>query len=317
LLSFTFSDILVDKGIVGETSKLVFRTTVENLRGNPVMILNLVGDVNVGVALGSIATPLGACTTRAPKMVSAPKGQKTSLKITLDMPWTRVNAIQKLRGDSVELYFTINLRGVCAEVRRSSGGWELSYLEEISGNVKMMLRDKTEEYIVITRDQWAKVLYDLKYGEIKIIELPLLPIPEPQLEMLRSSVEAIKSSLNALRRNDPIGCVTKARNAIDIITVPPVKEGEKRRIKKELKERIIEGTPEVLKSHINDVLDRVDDIAGKSFNFITKFVKVQLPPEAPYYPPTNTDLEISISLASDVVRYVINLINEAVEMKSK
>lgn len=299
-ISLVYEDMHVDH-IVGEVPRLRFRVKVEKPENKITMILNLVGVVTVK-SDGQLK--LGKCLIEAPEFI--PEKGTGIIHLTLDMPCAKVDAVEDLRKEKEELEFRIDLHGVYAEVSHSStGGYNISSLNPISDAVYSYMSSgvKTHSFR-ITREKWANILRQLKYGEVKIIELPILGMPEPSLDKLKAASTAVEEALKKFRDRDDTGSIDWARRAIDAITV---QRGNGRTIQGEVKDIIINKTPDPLKHHVKEVMSRLGRLAATAYHFQSKFVKEQRLPERPYHPPTRKDAEFSINITADILKYLIAL----------
>jgi len=313
-LSFVYKDLEIRK-IVGESPKLCFHLKVMNESNEEKVIFKLSGQVNIGPRPAEIRTFLGVCESGALDII--PANKEEIIHLMLDMSWAKVKAIEDIRRGTSEIFFTIYLEGIYANTHESKNReLEVSSFDLIRGPAKSYQHDgTTADYIIIKREEWVNLLAELKYGEVKVIELPLALVPEPILNELETARRGIEGALRKYRENDSLGCVVMARNALEAITEPPTTQ-KKRRIKETIQKYVIESAPEALKDHISNVLDKLDDISGRSYDFLSKFVKEPPVPERPYHPPSNIDAEFSMHLVADLIRYLTNIIDRFRELKT-
>lgn len=312
-LSFVYKSLEV-RETVGEFPKLRFNIRAKNDSDEKAVILKLSGEVNIGPRPGEIGTLLGRCTSDGLYVI--PPNQEEIIHLIIDIPWAKVKAIENIREGIAEILFSIYLEGAYANVYNSRNGeFQISALGLIRSQVKSYLRDGTSvDHILVNREEWAGRLAKLKYGELKIVELPIVTFPEPILGELKTAVTDLENALKYYKKSDPLTCVMLARNALSAIT--ETRPQEKRKIREEIKKYILERTPETLKDHLKDVLDRLDDVIGKTFHFASKFVKEQPIPDRPIYPPTQDDAEFSMNLVADMIRYIINIVNRAIAISA-
>lgn len=304
MISLVYEDLLVEH-VVGEVPRLKFILRVEvkdKAKGIPAIIFSIAGGVSVKV--GGHLLKLGTCLMKGSAYI--PGEGITNVDLILDMSYAKVNALQDLRRGEMELEFIISLSGVCAKLSVSSGGgYHISLLDTISGSVlSYTTTGRKTGSIHITREKWADILKQLRYGEIRIIELPLLDIPEPSLDRLKAASTDVENALEKFRNCDNTGSIDWARRAIDAITA---RAANRRKIRQEIEDVIIDRAPDPLKDHVKDVISRLAGLSARVYHFQSKFVKEQPSPERPYQPPTRKDAEFSIWITADIVKYLICL----------
>ena len=114
----------------------------------------------------------------------------------------------------------------------------------------------------------------LGYAEFVRFEVPIPTIPEAPIEIISKCASELKSAEEALTKGDYLKTLNIARNVIMNYLTDLIKteKGERRVLKRELRERILSIIPERFKDIYKEILDGIEATLISNLRHVHKFI---------------------------------------------